>query len=206
MAMMPMIGRAMYAGTNPKLLILIGLVSLEVCMAMITGFSPQTSHWSLLMMLFVRGFGMAFLFVPINSSILSQYKGQDLGQVSGLLNLFRQIGGSMGIALIATLMSTRLQQNYTDLLPYVSQLTHSGQQAFYQSMGGMSAKMSRSLGFALENRGTILSLFYRVMNQAFMMTFLQIMYLIMAIFGLSLIPLYLLKYKKDSKPVVVDAH
>ncbi len=35
---------------------------------------PLSSEWEILRMLFVRGFGMAFLFVPINSSILSQFK------------------------------------------------------------------------------------------------------------------------------------
>ncbi len=196
MMMMPFIGKLMQRRTNPKILIFIGLVSLEVCMLIITNFSPLTSKWSLLDMLYVRGFGLAFLFVPINASIMSQFVAPEMGEVSGLMNLFRQLGGSMGIALIATLMSSKMSQNYADLASRVTLLSSPGRQAFFQSTAAMSSKMNDLVGWSVHHRAALQLLQFRVLNQAFMLTFLQLMWIIMGIFALSLIPLWMLTYHR----------
>ena len=107
MALMPFIGKRMQAGTSAKLLIIIGFLAIELSLYLMTLFTPLSAKDEVYRMLLVRGFAMAFLFVPINSSILSQYSGMAMGQVAGLLNLFRQLGGSAGIALVATLLNTK---------------------------------------------------------------------------------------------------
>ncbi len=202
---MPMIGRLMSAGKNPKVLIFIGLMSLEVCMLLMTQFSPQSSKSEILHMLYVRGFALAFLFVPINSSILSQFKGANLGQVSGLLNLFRQIGGSAGIALVATLLTSSGHQNYLDLTSKVSLLNPNTQAAYYASERALGKKSADSVGMASGREAALRAINGRIQNQSFMLSFTQLIYIIMSIFSLSFIPWYFLKLKlKPTGPV--DAH
>ena len=203
--MMPMIGRAMQAGINPKIMIAVGLISIEVCCYLMTSFSPQSSHGDLLAMLFVRGFALAFLFVPINSSILSQFQGTNLGQVAGLLNLFRQIGGSMGIALVATLLDARSHQNYLNLVSKVTLLNPNTQATYYPMVNVFSHKMSDSIGSASPSMAAMKSLYYRIQNQVFMLSFLQLIWTIMIIFLLSFIPLALLRFQKKTT-VIVDSH
>ncbi len=203
--MMPFIGKAMAAGRNPKVLIFIGLVSIEACCYLMTLFSPLSSKNEILVMLFVRGIAMAFLFVPINSSILSQFSGANLGQVSGLLNLFRQIGGSMGIAMVATLLSKNSHQNYLDLSTKISLLNANSQSAYYQMSNGMKAKMSDVIGMANSSDVAIKTLYFKVQNQVFMLSFNQLIWIIMAIFSLSFIPLYTLRLKVKPKGPI-DAH
>lgn len=204
-ALMPFVGRQMYKGTNPKWLIFIGLLSLEVCLYLMTLLSPLSSKGEILRMLFVRGFGMAFLFVPINSSILSQFKGMELGQVSGLLNLARQIGGSVGIALIGTMLNKNSHQNYLDLSTKVSLLNSNAQSAYYSSANGLGQKMSEGLGMASGSDAALKSLYARIQNQVFMLSFKQLMFMMMLIFAVSFIPLYLLRFKEKTNKVV-DAH
>jgi DHA2 family multidrug resistance protein len=156
-------------------------------------------------MLFVRGFGMAFLFVPINSSILSQFKGIELGQVSGLLNLSRQIGGSIGIAMIGTMLTTKSHQNYLDLSANVSLLNQNVQGTYYSGSAGMGQKMSDAIGMATGSDVALKSLYYRIQNQVFMLSFQQLIWTMMIIFAFSFIPLYLLRYKEKTN-VVVDSH
>ena len=206
MCVMPIIGQLMRVRVNNKLLIFIGLSSLEVCMFMITQFSPMSSKWDVLMMLFVRGFALAFLFVPINSSILSEFVAPQMGEVAGLLNLFRQVGGSMGIALIATLMTSRMDQNYLDLSTHVTLLSPAGRQAYYQTAASMAGRMSKLVGWSVHHRAAIQVLQFRVLNQAFMLTFLQLMWLIMGIFALSFIPLWLLRYRGHKRGPIMDVH
>lgn len=204
-AMMPMIGRAMYKGVDPRKLIFVGLVSLELCLYSMTLLSPLSSEGELLRMLFIRGFGMAFIFVPINSSILSQFKGVEMGQVSGLLNLSRQIGGSVGIALIGTLLNKNSHQNYLDLTSKVSLLNANTQSVYYSSANSLGAKMSEGLGMATGNEAALKSLYGRIQNQVFMLSFKQMMFVMMIIFATSFIPLALIRFKGKTN-TVVDAH
>lgn len=205
MAMMPVIGKLMQSGKNPKVLIIIGFVGLELCLLAMSTFSPQSSQQDVLTALYIRGFAMAFLFVPINSSILSQYTGRNLGQVAGLLNLFRQIGGGVGIALVATLLNVRTHQNYLDLSSKVNAFNQNAMNYLNQATNGMGSKFNDSLGFAQNQQVALKALYYKVQNQVFMMTYLQLVFILMIIMMFSAIPLYRLKLKKG--PVkVVDAH
>lgn len=205
MFMMPMIGKMMQAGRNPKVMIAVGFLAIELCLMLMTQLSPVSPKGEILRVLYVRGFAMAFLFVPINSSILSQYSGQGLGQVSGLMNLFRQIGGSIGIALVATLLNTRSHQNYLDLSAKVTKLHPQAVNFYAATTNGMNGKFMSDVGFA-EKAGTALKIFYlKVQNQVFMQTFLQLIFIMMCIVGIAFIPLLRLKLKRG--PVkIVDAH
>ena len=204
-ALMPFVGNAMVKGINVKWLIFVGLLGIEVCLYLMTLMSPLSSEWEILRMLFVRGFAMAFLFVPINSGILSQFTGATLGQVSGLMNLFRQIGGSMGIALVATLLNTKSHQNYLDIVSNISLLNRNTQAYFYGSVNAMMSKFPTDLGMTTNMEAALRSLSHRVSNQVFMMSFLQLVWVMAIIFSFSFIPLYMLKFKvKPTK--AVDAH
>jgi DHA2 family multidrug resistance protein len=203
--MMPFIGRMMMKGVNPKYLIAIGFLSLEVCLWMMSGLAPQSSKSEVLNLLYVRGFGMAFLFVPINSSILSQFKGQDLGQVSGLLNLFRQIGGSIGVAMVGTILTKNNYQNYADISNKVSLLNPAVQTQYYGMVNSMNAKMSDAVGFYHGSEAAIKSIWGRVQNQVFMMSFLQMCFILMFIVAIGFIPLWRIRLKQGPTEVV-DAH
>lgn len=191
--MMPFVGQAMMKGISAKKLIFIGITSIIVCQYMLANLSPMSSNWDILMPLFVRGFAMAFLFVPINSGILSQFQGINLGQVSGLLNLFRQIGGSMGIALVATLLASRGHQNYADVSSKVSLLNSSTQSEYYAAKASLQAKPVKQLGM-VKNDQVVLKVFRdRINQQVFMLSFQQMIWIILFIFSLAYIPLYFLR-------------
>jgi DHA2 family multidrug resistance protein len=200
---MPLIGKSMSKGVNPKLLISIGITAVLGCIYAMTLLTPQSSKGDVLLALYIRGFAMAFLFVPINSSILSQFSGITMGQVSGLLNLFRQIGGSIGIAFIGTKMATLSKQYYSDLSAHVSLLDFNTWTAYNQMAGGK--KLSSSLGMASNSDLALRGLYGRIQSQVFMLSFREMMFLLMVIFSFAFVPLYFLKFKvKPTK--VVDSH
>lgn len=202
--MMPMIGKAMQK-INAKTLVFIGLFSIEVCVFALAQFSPDTSKGELYRAMYIRGFALAFLFVPINSSILSQFNGVNLGQVSGLLNLSRQIGGSIGIALVATLLTTKTHQNYIDLSSKVSMLKPQTQIVYNQLKGGMTKKMMEEVGVSNPHLAAIKIMRYKIDNQVFALTFVQLIYTIGAIFMFAFIPWYFIKFKKGGISPI-DAH
>lgn len=205
MAMMPLIGKLMQSGKNPKVLIIIGFVGLELCLVLMSTFSPLSSKTDVLNSLYMRGLALSFLFVPINSSILSQYTGRSLGQVAGLLNLFRQFGGSIGIAVVATLLNVRSHQNYLDLSARINHFNTNAYSFFTQTTQGMAAKLSTETGFATHQSVALKALYLKVQNQVFMMTFLQLVSFMMIILLVAIIPLYRLKLHRTNVKVV-DAH
>lgn len=205
MALMPLIGKLMTSGVNPKKLIFIGLSGLMVCIYLLTTLSPQSSREDILLTLYVRGFALAFMFVPINSSILSQFKGVNMGQVSGLLNLSRQIGGSIGIAAVGTLLSMRAHQNYIDLASKVSLLNPNTQQVYFQSQNLMNKKLSTNVGMIKSDKAGLTAIKRRLDGQVFMMSFNQLMWIIMFIFSSSFIPWYFLKIRLRATNIV-DSH
>lgn len=200
---MPFVGKAMGKGVNPKFLISIGITGVLGCLYAMTLLTPQSSKENVLYALYIRGFAMAFLFVPINSSILSQFSGITMGQVSGMLNLFRQIGGSIGIAFIGTMMTKTGKQHYADLAPHVSLLDHNTWNTYMQSMGG--GKLATSVGMASKSDIAIRSIYGRVQAQVFMLSFREIMFIVAFVFVFAFVPLFFLKFKvKPTK--VVDSH
>ena len=168
--MMPMVGKAM-SKVDARILILIGLLGVEATALVFAQLSTQAGKSEVLNGLYLRGFAMAFLFVPINSSILSQFKGVSLGQVSGLLNLFRQIGGGIGIALVGTLLSMNSQQNYVDISSKVSMLDRPTQIQLQQIQSGMRTKMGNEVGQSTVRDAALKSLSGRIQGQVFMLSF-----------------------------------
>lgn len=207
--MMPFVGKALQK-FDPRLLISVGFGACISFLLVLTGFSSLSSRDDLLAALFLRGLGMAFLFVPINSSILSQFQGMALGQVSGLLNLFRQIGGSIGIALVATMLSVRSHQNFLDLTAKVSALNPTAQVQMQQLKNGLKNKMASELGSAYGKDGSeaaVRVIAQRLSREVFMQTFNQLMFILIFIVSLGFIPLSMLKFRqKPTAAAAADAH
>jgi DHA2 family multidrug resistance protein len=62
---------------------------------------PEETFWPLIM----RGVGMGLIFVPLTSATMADLKVTELAQGTGMFNLTRQLGGSLGIAIMATLLT-----------------------------------------------------------------------------------------------------
>ena len=66
--------------------------------------------------LIFRGVGLGLLFVPLTTLALSELRGRDIAQGAGLTNMMRQLGGSFGVALIATYIQKRSWAHRQNLL------------------------------------------------------------------------------------------
>jgi DHA2 family multidrug resistance protein len=82
------------------------------------------SPTSLLIPILITGFGLTFVFVPITTSAYGTLPNEQLGNASGLFNLMRNVGGSIGISVAQTLLTRRAaaHQNYiTNSVPITGQ-------------------------------------------------------------------------------------
>jgi DHA2 family multidrug resistance protein len=93
---------------NPKIPILIGIVLLAFSFYLNTFFSYLTEHRYIMLTLYLRGFAMGVIFTPLSTISLLDIPREKMAQASGLFNVIRQIGGSLGVAILATLLTTRV--------------------------------------------------------------------------------------------------
>jgi DHA2 family multidrug resistance protein len=181
---------------NPKHLVILGMSIAESCLITMSHFTTQTGPEDMFLPLVLRGAAMGFLFIPINGMVLSQFRGERLSQVSGMMNFFRQIGGSIGIASLDTLMTRFGTQNYLELSAKVTALNPIAYNDYNSARGIALSKMSQAIGMGTPDTMAVTSLYGRVMRQVFILSFSQLCWVIIFTFGLGLIPLYLIKAPK----------
>ena len=192
---------------HPKILVLIGLILAEMSVFFMTQFTVDSGAHAILLPLIFRGVAIAFLFVPINQMVLGSFSGQELGQVSGMQNFFRQIGGSIGISSLDTLITRFSAQHYNDLMSSVNALNPAAYQSYSQGAMMAGGKFSSAIGLWNSASLAVKSLHGRVLLQVFIMSFEQLCWVIMGIIACGLIPLYLINYtRKKDAAVVMDSH
>lgn len=196
--MMPFVG-IQIRRRDPRQLVIVGLLCVCVSIAMLAYSSPQTGEHDIFWPLLIRGAGMAFLFTPINAVVLSSFSGPQIGQVAGIANLFRQLGGSLGIAILSTLFTHSVRNAYSQRVGRISFLNP----ALRMDAPSLHATaMQLGLGTPAQIAGKIG--YYRLQSQAFVTGFDHMMWVMAIFFSLALIPLYFLRAPAHLVPV--DAH
>ncbi len=191
---------------HPRAIILTGIGIATTSVLLMTQFSTGTGPNDLFLPLIFRGVGAGLLFIPILSTVTSQFKGEELAQVNGLMNFFRQIGGSIGIASLSLLLTRFSKQNYEDLRAKVSLLNPAAYHDFMKISGSATYRtLGDNIGFGSPASFAIKTLYGRVMRQTFMMSFNQLCWCIIGIIVLMLIPVFTMKMQRrlDTQ---VDAH
>jgi DHA2 family multidrug resistance protein len=97
-------------------IIVCGTLVTMVSMWQLGHLSTQSGSEDTTVALLLRGLGTGLLFVPINQVAFASLKKNELQQGSGLLSLSRQLGGSFGIALLATFVQQHIQYHRADML------------------------------------------------------------------------------------------
>lgn len=111
---MPFVGAAL-AKRDGRKVVFVGLLIGAVAMFIMQGLNLQGSFWSFTWPRIVLGFGLAMIFVPLTTVTLATIPKQEMGNATGMFNLLRNIGGSVGIAMATTLLA-RLEQFYQNTL------------------------------------------------------------------------------------------
>jgi DHA2 family multidrug resistance protein len=210
MLVMPIVGKFLQK-LGVKFFVSVGGILICGCLWLLSSFSVGIGAPQLFWPLMLRGMGLGCLFVPINAAVLSQYEGEQLGQAAGLLNLFRQIGGSFGIAGMSTFLdrySAQYRNNLRAQVNYSNPVAvDSVQKATHSLLGKLSLWHGLSPGtIGLQKAATagIGSLQGRMETQVFQLAFNRLMMLVFSVYLLSIFPLWRMKLRK--KVGAVQAH
>ena len=103
---MLIVGR-MVGRFDGRILIAIGVALFATSTWMLGGLNENTGYWDVFYPRVLQGFALGFLFVPLTTVMLAPIPREELAGASGVSNLVRQIGGSLGIALLTTLLARK---------------------------------------------------------------------------------------------------
>jgi MFS transporter, DHA2 family, multidrug resistance protein len=117
--LLPLVGFLLSKYT-PRWLLLFGLVMLSLSLFHMTGFDLDIDFRTVALARVVQAAGMAFLFVPINTAAYAFLPREKNNAASGLMNLARNIGGSVGISVVTTMLDRRTQVHLTNLASNLS--------------------------------------------------------------------------------------
>jgi DHA2 family multidrug resistance protein len=94
--------------SNVKILLIIALLIFAFSFYLNSKLSFLTEHKYIMTALYLRGFSLGLIFTPLSSIALIEIPRQKMAQASGLSNVVRQLGGSFGVAILSTLLTTRV--------------------------------------------------------------------------------------------------
>jgi DHA2 family multidrug resistance protein len=93
---------------SPKLPLFIGVVLFAFSFYLNSNLSWLTELHFIMLSLYLRGFAMGLMFTALTTVSLSEIPREKMAQASAITNSIRQLGGSLGVALLATLLTTRV--------------------------------------------------------------------------------------------------
>ncbi len=193
MVCMPIVGWLL-SRYDARYLLLFGLAMLSFSLFHMTNFNLQIDFRTAVLARMLQAVGLAFLFVPINTSAYAYLPREKNNAASGLMNLARNIGGSVGISFVTTMLDRRAQKHMSDLMSHLSssnaqfQATLRGMAQQFVSHGASPADAQRQAYAMIQNA---------VQRQATMLSYLDNFH-ILGYAILAMIPMVFLMKKTRS--------
>lgn len=119
MLMMPVVG-FLISRVDARWLVAFGLIASTYGLERMAHFSLGIDFRTAMVARMVQSFGMSFLFVPINTSAYHFLPKEKANSATGLINLARNLGASVGIAVVATLLERRGQMHHNVLVGHLT--------------------------------------------------------------------------------------
>jgi DHA2 family multidrug resistance protein len=196
MAMMPIVG-TLVSRVDPRKLIVFGFITLSASMFHMSSLYLGIDFKTAMMYRVFQSIGLAFLFVPINTLCYVGVPQEQNNQISSMINLTRNLGGSFGISFVTTMLARRMQVHQVTLSAHTAnsnQMQHmlnNMSSTYATRMGSGPGAMQRAYG----------SIYGTMQQQASVLSYRDTI-LMMAVLTVVVIPLVLLA----QKPKPGDVH
>jgi DHA2 family multidrug resistance protein len=187
MLMMPVVG-VLVSKVPPRWLITFGCVISALALFVMAGWNLQLDYRHAVYGRMLQSFGLAFLFIPINVSAFAYVPREQTNMGTGIINLARNIGASVGIASVTTLLERRTQFHMSQLGEHVNVYSDAYRNMVAALTTSFKASGSSAVNAAARAEGMIYSMIQR---QATMLSFVDDFKLLGVVF-FAIIPLFFL--------------
>ncbi len=183
-------------------LIVMGCVGFLWCMWKLSNLTLNSGADDLFWPLIARGVSLGLIFIPLTSASMAELKPSEIAQGTGMFNLMRQLGGSLGIAIVATLLARFTMQSKALLTEHVTAI---GPDALGRVDAITRAMISRGMSPAIAHQQALMVLDRTIGAQASVLAFSKI-YIISGIVLFCSIPLMLFWRHGKGRGSLQSAH
>jgi len=184
--------------TDPRRLLVVGMVLGSITMFQLSGLNLYAGFWDILWAQVLQGVALSFLFIPLMTLAMSRIPAEKMGNATSIFNLMRNIGGSVGIAIMTTFLARRMQVHQNHL---VANVTAGSSQAARMLHGAQANFFLHGADAVIASRKALASLYGLVQQHAAMLAFVEAFWVMGVVFLLMLPFLPFLQYSKPSKAV-----
>ncbi len=173
---------------DPRFLIAVGALMTTSTGILLMSLNPDTGVQSIFWPLILRAVGSVVMFMPLSIATLGPLPKKDIAAGAGLYSLTRQLGSSVGIALITTMLARRMAEHRATLVEKISLYRPAAMERIQQLTAGFSAHN----GDTMAARHRALGVLDAIVNgQSSLLSYSDIFFYVALAFVLSL-PLLLL--------------
>jgi MFS transporter, DHA2 family, multidrug resistance protein len=196
---MPVIG---YLGNkvDPRYLLTFGFCGFGIMSLFFGNIELGISPWTLLVPIVATGFALSFVFVPITTQAYSTLRNDQIGNASGIFNLLRNIGGSIGISVAQTMLVRRSAVHQNQIINYVSQT----QIWFEQQLSALTGYLTQHTAAPNARHAAEQALYNELGQQSLLWAFVDVFrWMSLICFGCVVLVWFFKKAKPGKAPVGV---
>ncbi|MEK6776564.1 MAG: DHA2 family efflux MFS transporter permease subunit [bacterium] len=180
--------------TNPKWLLVFGIVMSALSTYLMSRFNLHTDFWTLVWPRVILGIGMGFIFIPLTTLTLSHIPRERMTDATSMYNLLRNIGGSVGVAFVTTILARRAQFHQARLVEHLTPFDMS-----YVIGKGKIADILTFKGIHNLNPDTLI--YGELQRQAHMLAFNDAFQFLSILMALILFLVFFMRRSKSPGPV-----
>jgi MFS transporter, DHA2 family, multidrug resistance protein len=147
-----------------------GFVGFGICSLYFGHVDLQIGPFTLLLPITLTGFALSFVFVPLATTTTSTLSREEMGNATGLFNMLRNIGGSIGIAMATTALIRRAALHQTEL---GANLATSGG-VLQQNARALAGYLGVQLGHPQGRPGALGAIYGMLEQQAVLLAYIDI--------------------------------
>jgi DHA2 family multidrug resistance protein len=193
MVLMPLVG-FLLSRYDARYLLIFGLSMLSFSLYHMTSFNLGIDFKTAALARVLQAVGLAFLFVPINTAAYAYLPREKNNAASGLMNLARNIGGSVGISFVTTMLDRRTQKHLSDLMSHLTSANSQFQAMIRGVAQSLMAHGTSAADAQQQAYGVVQNI---IQQQAPMLAYIDNFYILATII-LAMVPLVFLMRKTKS--------
>ena len=110
----------MVTRVDQRWMLAFGCLLNAVSLYMMTSLTLGMDYWALALPRFIQGFAIGFIFVPLSTLTLATIQREKLVNATAAYGMLRNVGGSVGIAVVTTLLAQRSQFHQSTLVSHIN--------------------------------------------------------------------------------------
>jgi DHA2 family multidrug resistance protein len=183
-------------------LLCFGFIMLAVSSFMLSDINLQVSQMRVIWPSIVNGIAISFIFVPLTTATMSQLRQQQLGNATGIYNLTRNLGGSIGIAFVTTMLARGAQAHQALMVGHLTPTDP----VFTQRLAAAQHALARHADPATATAQAYSLIYQTLDHQAHLWAFVD-NFRLFGLLALVCVPLIFLFKRIPQQPVrAVEAH